>query len=103
LRITLWLPLTGVFFWRTASVDGVGPLWRSFANRVVLCMAGCGVADVARWVGRRYLAWALRKNGPDGCFTMLVAAVEGPACAAVGAAVLVWFAGQLVVWRLDKG
>ena len=102
LRTTLWLPLIGVFFWRTAVADGVGSLWGCFGNRVVLCMCGCGLASVARWIGHRYLAWGLRKDGPHGYFAMLVAAVEGLVCAGVGAAALVWFAGQIVVWRLDK-
>lgn len=102
LRITLWLPLIGVFFWRTAIADGIGSLWGCFGNRVVLCMCGCGLASVARCIGSRYLAWGLRKRSPYGCFTMLVAAVEGLVCAAMGAAALVWFAGQIVLWRLDR-
>ncbi|OCK96711.1 uncharacterized protein K441DRAFT_694766 [Cenococcum geophilum 1.58] len=102
LRMTLWLPLIGVFFWRTAIAAGVDSLWGCFGNRVVLCMCGCGLASVARWIGHRYLAWGLRKDGPYGCFAMLVTAVEALICAGVGAAALVWFAGQIVVWRLDK-
>lgn len=102
LRITLWLPLISVFFWRTAIADGVGSLWGCFGNRVVLCMCGCGLAGVARWIGCRYLAWGLREDSPYRYVTMLVVAVEGLICAGVGAAALVWFAGQIVVWRLDK-
>ena len=102
LRITLWLPLISVLFWRIAIADGVGSLWGSFGNRVVLCMCGCGLASVARWIRRRYIAWGLRKGSSYGCFAILVAAVEELVCAGVGAAALVWFAGQIVVWRLDK-
>ena len=102
LRITLWLPLISVLFWRIAIADGVGSLWGCFGNRVVLCMCGCGLASVARWIRHRYLAWGLRKGSPYGYFAMLVATVEWLICAGVGAAALVWFAGQIVVWRLDK-